>query len=284
MSGDPRAPFGGGPVPADKGIHGLPRRHHATARRRCNSRAPEIHGLMKRWPARGALIRFAIRNGNGADIIDLEVLPDVERAREGCRLGSPRRLRCRRPGGLRSRCARALLDAGVHVTPVIDRDYFWAIYFCTPGGVLFEIATNEPGFDRARGHRTSRRDVEDSRPHAHLRGRTHRAVARSLSPTDPATPAGSDRRASPHGEHHCPSTPISTSSRRPRLAPRWSSPSTAPAATNITFTSLIRAGPAPGRFVSPRGGCLRARCEPLLPPHRARASMTWATWPSALRK
>jgi len=34
------------------------------------------------------------------------------------------------------------------VTPVIDRDYFWAIYFRTPGGVLFEIATNEPGFDR----------------------------------------------------------------------------------------------------------------------------------------
>ncbi|MGG2474158.1 ring-cleaving dioxygenase, partial [Rhizobium sp. BR5] len=29
----------------------------------------------------------------------------------------------------------------------IDRDYFWAIYFRTPGGVLFEIATNEPGFD-----------------------------------------------------------------------------------------------------------------------------------------
>ncbi|MEL6702243.1 MAG: ring-cleaving dioxygenase, partial [Pseudomonadota bacterium] len=27
-------------------------------------------------------------------------------------------------------------------------DYFWAIYFRTPGGVLFEIATNEPGFDR----------------------------------------------------------------------------------------------------------------------------------------
>jgi hypothetical protein len=31
---------------------------------------------------------------------------------------------------------------------VIDRDYFWAIYFRTPGGVLFEVATNEPGFDR----------------------------------------------------------------------------------------------------------------------------------------
>ncbi len=40
------------------------------------------------------------------------------------------------------------MDTGYGVTPVIDRDYFWAIYFRTPGGVLFEIATNEPGFDR----------------------------------------------------------------------------------------------------------------------------------------
>lgn len=34
------------------------------------------------------------------------------------------------------------------IAPVIDRDYFWAIYFRTPGGILFEVATNEPGFDR----------------------------------------------------------------------------------------------------------------------------------------
>ena len=43
---------------------------------------------------------------------------------------------------------KALLDTGHQVTPVIDRDYFWAIYFRTPGGVLFEVATAEPGFDR----------------------------------------------------------------------------------------------------------------------------------------
>jgi glyoxalase family protein len=43
---------------------------------------------------------------------------------------------------------KALMDTGYQVTPVIDRDYFWAIYFRTPGGVLFEVATNEPGFNR----------------------------------------------------------------------------------------------------------------------------------------
>ena len=43
---------------------------------------------------------------------------------------------------------KRLVDTGYQVTPVIDRDYFWSIYFRTPGGVLFEVATNEPGFDR----------------------------------------------------------------------------------------------------------------------------------------
>jgi glyoxalase family protein len=37
-------------------------------------------------------------------------------------------------------------DAGMQVTPVIDRDYFNAIYFRQPQGILFEIATTSPGF------------------------------------------------------------------------------------------------------------------------------------------
>ena len=39
-----------------------------------------------------------------------------------------------------------LLRAGLHVTPVKDRQYFHSIYFREPGGVLFEIATDNPGF------------------------------------------------------------------------------------------------------------------------------------------
>ena len=40
-----------------------------------------------------------------------------------------------------------LLGRGVSVTEVMDRQYFKSIYFREPGGVLFEIATDEPGFD-----------------------------------------------------------------------------------------------------------------------------------------
>jgi glyoxalase family protein len=39
-----------------------------------------------------------------------------------------------------------LVDLGYNVTPVIDRTYFHSIYFREPGGVLFEIATDPPGF------------------------------------------------------------------------------------------------------------------------------------------
>ncbi len=39
-----------------------------------------------------------------------------------------------------------LVELGFHVTPVIDRFYFHSIYFREPGGILFEIATEGPGF------------------------------------------------------------------------------------------------------------------------------------------
>ncbi len=42
---------------------------------------------------------------------------------------------------------RAEIEArGVEITPVIDRQYFRSVYFREPGGVLFEIATDGPGF------------------------------------------------------------------------------------------------------------------------------------------
>lgn len=39
-----------------------------------------------------------------------------------------------------------LRRAGRDVTPVLDRQYFHSVYFREPGGILFEIATNQPGF------------------------------------------------------------------------------------------------------------------------------------------
>lgn len=39
-----------------------------------------------------------------------------------------------------------VVDTGLDATPVIDRRYFRSVYFREPGGVLFEIATDGPGF------------------------------------------------------------------------------------------------------------------------------------------
>ncbi|MCL4265329.1 MAG: ring-cleaving dioxygenase [Anaerolineae bacterium] len=41
---------------------------------------------------------------------------------------------------------QSLRQAGLQVTPVQDRQYFHSIYFREPGGVLFEVATDAPGF------------------------------------------------------------------------------------------------------------------------------------------
>jgi glyoxalase family protein len=40
-----------------------------------------------------------------------------------------------------------LMNRGVAVTEIKDRQYFKSIYFREPGGVLFEIATDDPGFE-----------------------------------------------------------------------------------------------------------------------------------------
>lgn len=37
---------------------------------------------------------------------------------------------------------------GLSITPKIDRDYFFSLYFREPGGVLFELATDNPGFTK----------------------------------------------------------------------------------------------------------------------------------------
>lgn len=41
-----------------------------------------------------------------------------------------------------------VLSRGLSITPKIDRDYFFSLYFREPGGVLFEIATDNPGFTK----------------------------------------------------------------------------------------------------------------------------------------
>ncbi|MFN3955358.1 MAG: ring-cleaving dioxygenase [Pararhodobacter sp.] len=143
---DPRAAYGGGPVPADAGIRGF---RGVSLRLRDGAAMAELLEFMNYQPVdrQGDTTRYAVQGGNGADVVELEVLPGSAPAQPGA--GSVHHVAFAvddRQAQLEVR--RALMDTGYQVTPVIDRDYFWAIYFRTPGGVLFEVATNEPGFER----------------------------------------------------------------------------------------------------------------------------------------
>ncbi|MDA8584921.1 VOC family protein [Rhodobacteraceae bacterium] len=91
------------------------------------------------------ITRFAVPGGNEANVIDIETLSAAP-SDQGA--GSVHHIAFAVDNRARQLEVReALLDTGYQVTPVINRDYFWAIYFRAPGGVLFEIATNEPGFN-----------------------------------------------------------------------------------------------------------------------------------------
>lgn len=39
-----------------------------------------------------------------------------------------------------------IVEMGLNITEKIDRNYFYSLYFREPGGVLFELATDNPGF------------------------------------------------------------------------------------------------------------------------------------------
>lgn len=144
---DQRAPWTNGGVGNDEAIRGF---HSVSMRLQDGGATAELLRFMnyEEIDSAGSIRRFAVKGGgNGADIIDVETLPVLSHARQGA--GSVHHVAFaveNREKQLEVR--KALMETGYQVTPVIDRDYFWAIYFRTPGGVLFEIATNEPGFDR----------------------------------------------------------------------------------------------------------------------------------------
>jgi glyoxalase family protein len=89
--------------------------------------------------------RFRYHPASGHGIIDLLCTPDGPRSRGG--VGMVHHIAWRSPDDADQLAWRkTLVSAGMNVSPVLDRQYFHSIYFREPGGVLFEIATDPPGF------------------------------------------------------------------------------------------------------------------------------------------
>ena len=72
--------------------------------------------------------------------------------------------------------------AGMHVTPVIDRDYFFSIYFRQPQGVLFEIATSSPGFAVDEDPEHLGEELRLPAQHEHLRPQLERYLTPLTNP------------------------------------------------------------------------------------------------------
>ena len=73
-------------------------------------------------------------------------------------------------------------EAGMQVTPVVDRDYFHSIYFRQPQGILFEIATTSPGFAIDEDPEHLGEQLRLPTQHEHLRPQLERLLRPVVNP------------------------------------------------------------------------------------------------------
>lgn len=138
------APWDGSDVPAEYGIRGF---HGVTLSSRRPDETARVLDLLgyEEVAAEGDRTRFAAA-GDRAEYVDL-LDTDGPSGTPGA--GTVHHVAVRAADGDEQEAWREFLsDAGLNVTAVKDRQYFTSIYFREPGGILFEIATDGPGFDR----------------------------------------------------------------------------------------------------------------------------------------
>jgi len=93
----------------------------------------------------GNRYRYATTAIETANIIDLVELPNEQRGLGAG--GTVHHVAFRVKDDATQMAMREVIEKlGHHITPQIDRNYFHSLYFREPGGVLFEIATDNPGF------------------------------------------------------------------------------------------------------------------------------------------
>jgi glyoxalase family protein len=171
---DLRSPWTRGGIGEDNAIRGF---HSASLRLMDEGATAELLKFMgyEEVDTADGVKCFCVPRGNGADLIDIETMPNIARARQGA--GSVHHIAFAVENRARQLEVReALLETGYQVTPVIDRNYFWAIYFRTPGGVLFEVATNEPGFNRDEDTAHLGEALKLPEQHAHLRDQLEKTL------------------------------------------------------------------------------------------------------------
>ena len=134
-----------GPVPAEQAVRGF---HHITLVVADPSRTAglltDTLGFRQTGEAEGRT-RYEAGEGGPGSIVDVADGTGFPRGTMG--VGTVHHVAFRVPDEEAQLALREEVGAlGYNVTPVLDRNYFRSIYFREPGGVLFEIATDPPGF------------------------------------------------------------------------------------------------------------------------------------------
>jgi glyoxalase family protein len=142
---DIRPGWAGGPVREEHSIRGF---HHIAlaveATGRTTRLMTDLLGFRLVDEAEGR-IRLASGEGGTGDLVDVVNAAGFPRGSIG--VGTVHHVAFRVPDEETQLALReAVATLGYNVTPVLDRNYFRSIYFREPGGVLFEIATDPPGF------------------------------------------------------------------------------------------------------------------------------------------
>lgn len=138
-------PWVGSPVPAEHQVRGLhsarmwQRMMEPTTRFLTRSMGFTFQAEENGWH------RYVIGNGASGQILEIKHELSAPTARFGA--GVIHHLAWRVPDDATELAVRKVLDdADRSPTPVIDRFWFKSVYFREPGGTVFEIATDGPGF------------------------------------------------------------------------------------------------------------------------------------------
>jgi glyoxalase family protein len=143
---DPRDPWDSASVPAEHAVRG---QHSSvlTVRDPEKTIAVLTQDLgLKVVSQRGNLTRLAAGDGSPGNVVDVAAssLAPVGLTAGGTVHHIAFRVEDR---PAQERWRAELVERGFNVTEIMDRQYFTSIYFREPGGVLFEIATDTPGFN-----------------------------------------------------------------------------------------------------------------------------------------
>lgn len=142
---DSRAPNPHPEIPPDHGLRGF---HSTTLTHADSSRTARLltNRMGLRETAReGDRVRYALGAGGPGAYVDLLAAPSAPRGQPGS--GTVHHIAFRVADDEAELAAQTEWSAaGLQVSPQMDRNYFHSIYAREPGGVLFEIATDTPGF------------------------------------------------------------------------------------------------------------------------------------------